>query len=263
MSAQIAPGVANLRANVRVFTDLDSWSHAAALEFVNASQSVRSEHRRFVVSFSGGATPGKLYDLLGRAPYGDQIDWAALEAFWGDERCVPPNDAQSNYRQVFDLLLSKVPLPRENIHRICAELGPEEAADAYQRVLKNYAVAPLDWPRFDLALLGLGVDGHTASLFPGSDVDARRPVMPASGHYGARPATRLTLTPPVFNSARQVMFLVSGSEKAGILADVLYGEYRPTALPAQRIRPSEGQSIWLVDRAAAVGLPGHAVARKE
>ena len=263
MPAEIALGVANLSADVRVFADLDALCHAAALEFVSASQNARSEHGRFLVSFSGGATPGRLYDLSSLAPYGDQIDWAAVQAFWGDERCVPPNDAQSNYRQVFDLLLSKVPVRPENIHRIRAELGPEEAADDYGRVLKTYSVPPLDWPRFDLALLGLGADGHIASLFPGSDVDASRPVMPASRHYGDRPAARVTLTPRVFNSARKVMFLVSGSEKAGILADVLYGEYRPAALPAQRIRPTEGQSTWLVDRAAAARLPGHEVANKE
>ena len=255
--------MANLRADVRVFVDLDALSDAAAVEFVSASQNAVSERGRFLVSFSGGATPEKLYDLLGRAPYRDQTDWAAVHAFWGDERCVPPDDSQSNYGQVLELLLSKVPLPPENIHRICGELGAEAAADDYERVLKIFSTKPFDWPRFDLALLGLGTDGHTAALFPGSDVDALRSVMPTSSAYGDRPSSRVTLTPPVFNSARSVMYLVSGSEKAAILAAVLQGEYRPAALPAQRIRPNEGQSIWMVDRAAAAGLPPHAAIMKE
>jgi 6-phosphogluconolactonase len=263
MPAQIASGVANLRAEVRVFADLDALSHAAAAEFVKASQNAASERGRFLVALSGGGTPAELYDLLTRPPYREQIDWAAAQVFWGDERCVPPDDAQNNYKQALDALLGQVPVPPQNIHRIRSELDPEAAADDYQRLLKRYSTMPLDWPRFDLALLGLGEDGHTASLFPRSEVDASRPVLAVSGYYQDRPARRVTLTPLVFNSARRIMFLVSGSDKARVLADVLYGEYQPATLPAQRILPTAGDSIWMLDRAAAAELPGNAKTKEE
>lgn len=255
--------MANLKADIRVFADLDTLSHAAAVEFVKASQKATSERGRFLVALSGGGTPTKLYDLLTRAPDSGQIDWAAVLVFWGDERCVPPDDSQNNYKQAVDLLLGKVPVPPQNIHRIRSELDPKAAAEDYERVLKRYSTMPLEWPRFDLALLGLGEDGHTASLFPGTHVDLSRPVLATSGHYRDRPAWRVTLTPPVFNSASRIMFLVAGSDKASILADVLYGEYRPATLPAQRIRPTEGDSIWMLDRAAAAGLPVDARTKEE
>jgi 6-phosphogluconolactonase len=159
--------------------------------------------------------------------------------------------------------LGKVPVPAQNIHRIRSELDPEAAAEDYERVLRRYSTMPLEWPRFDLALLGLGEDGHTASLFPGTDVDASRPVLATSGHYQDRPAWRVTLTPLVFNCASKIMFLVAGSDKAGILVDVLCGEYRPATLPAQRICPTEGDSIWMLDRAAAAGLPRDARTKEE
>jgi 6-phosphogluconolactonase len=263
MPAEIAFSVANLRADIRVFADLDALSHAAAAEFVKASQNAASERGRFLVALSGGDTPAKLYALLTRAPYREQIDWDAVQVFWGDERCVPPDDAQNNYKQAFDALLGKVPVPPHNIHRIRSELDPQKAAQDYEGVLKRYSTSPLEWPRFDLALLGLGEDGHTASLFPGSDVDASRPVLAASGNYQDRPAWRVTLTPLVFNSARSIIFLVSGSEKAGILADVLCGDYRPESLPAQRICQTEADSVWMLDRAAAAGLPGDARTKEE
>ena len=263
MPAEIASGVASLSAEIRIFADLDALSRAAAVEFVKASQNATSERGRFMLALSGGGTPGKLYHLLTRAPYREQIDWATAQVFWGDERCVPPDDAQNNYKQAFDALLGKVSVPPQNIHRIRTELDPEAAADDYERLLERYSTIPLTWPRFDLALLGLGEDGHTASLFPGSEVVALRPVLAVRGQYQDRPALRVTLTPVVFNSARRIIFLVSGSDKARALADVLYGDYRPATLPAQRILPTEGDSICMLDRAAAAELPGNAKAKEE
>jgi 6-phosphogluconolactonase len=255
--------VAGLKAHIRVFADLDALSQGAASEFVRAFQTVALERRRFLVALNGGSTPVKLYHLLSAPPYRAQIDWAKVEVFWGDERCVPPDDPQNNYRQATDVLLGKVAVPQENLHRIRSELQPQAAADGYAIELERYASQPLGWPRFDLVLLGLGQDGHTASLFPDSEVDADRPTLAVSGHYQDRPAWRVTLTPPVFNSATRIVFLVSGSEKAGIVADVLSGEYRPGSLPAQRICPSDGDVIWMLDRAAASGLPGDFKTEKE
>jgi 6-phosphogluconolactonase len=143
-----------------------------------------------------------------------------------------------------------VPIPPENVLRIRGELAPEEAAHDYAQILKGFASPPLEYPRLDLVLLGLGEDGHTASLFPGSAVETDSPVLAVTAHYQGRPANRVTLTPAVFNAARRVVFLASGSGKAPALASVLKESYQPGKYPAQRIRPEPGELIWLVDRAA-------------
>ena len=160
-------------------------------------------------------------------------------------------DLESNYRQARDVLLSHVPIPADNIHHVEFDLEPAEAAEDYALVLKQFAFPPLDWPRFDLVLLGMGEDGHTASLFPGSEVNVVSPTMAVTAQYQNRPANRVTLTPLVFNSARRIIFLVSGESKAQTLVNVLYGEYDPEQLPAQRIRPTDGELIWMVDKLAA------------
>ncbi|MGE5072452.1 MAG: 6-phosphogluconolactonase [Anaerolineae bacterium] len=237
--------------DVRVFDDLDSLSAAAAALFTEACASAVAERGRALVALSGGSTPAGLYSLLARPPYLHQVDWPRLHVFWGDERLVPPTDPQSNYRQAYDAFLSRVPIPDANIHRVPVELPPSGAAQAYALTIKQFADSPLLWPRLDLVLLGMGDDGHTASLFPGSPVDLTVPAVAVTGDYQGRPANRVTLTPPVFNAARRVLFLVSGQSKSQSLAHVLYGSYQPDRLPAQRIRPTDGELIWLVDRAAA------------
>ena len=142
-----------------------------------------------------------------------------------------------------------------NIQRVKGELDPVSASEEYARVLRGFAARSLDWPRFDLVYLGMGEDGHTASLFPGSPVDVSRPAMPVTAQYQDRPANRVTLTPVVFNSARMVVFMATGEKKAQTLAEVLSDRYNPELYPAQRIRPEAGRLIWLVDRAAASKLP--------
>lgn len=246
--------MAGLNPDVRIFDDLDSLSRAAADQFVQTSSEAVRQRGRCLVALSGGTTPAGLYDLLGSPPYRGQVDWAALHAFWGDERCVPVEDLENSYRQVQDALLGRVPIPSVNVHRVKTELEPQAAAADYARVLKEYAAPPLDWPRFDLVLLGMGSDGHTASLFPGSQVPAGAAAQAATGHYENRPSERVTLTPAVFNAARTVLFLVSGAGKAEVLKRVLYGEAEPDQLPAQWIKPIDGLLIWMVDRAAASQL---------
>ncbi len=246
--------MAGLNPDVRIFDDLDALSQAAADAFVEASIDAIAQRARFLVTLSGGTTPVRLYQLLAEQPYSGLVNWSGLTAFWGDERCVPAEDMENSYREVHDILLGRVPIPPANIHRIRSELEPEEAATDYAQLLTEYATPPLDWPRFDLVLLGMGSDGHTASLFPGSEVTAREPVLAVTGHYENRPARRVTLTPMVINTARQVIFLVSGPGKADALRRVLYGEVRPIELPAQRIHPEDGALIWMVDRAAASQL---------
>jgi 6-phosphogluconolactonase len=181
--------------------------------------------------------------------------------FWGDERSVPSNDPGSSYGQARNLFLRHVRIPEENVHPINGELRPGDAANAYSAVLKEFASAPLDWPRFDLIYLGMGEDGHTASLFPGSSLDSSEPVIAVIAHYQDRPAERVTLTPLVFNTARMVVFMAAGEKKAATLAEVLSGRYQPEQYPAQRIDPKDGKLHWLVDEDAAGRLPMDLVRR--
>ena len=172
---------------------------------------------------------------------------------------VPASDPGSSYGQARDLLLRRVPIAQANIHPIDGEISPAEAAKDYSMVLSKLASPPLEWPRFDLVFLGMGEDGHTASLFPGSPVDVSAPVIPVTARYQDRPARRVTLTPVVFNSARRVVFMAAGEKKAATLAEVLSGRYNPALYPAQRIDPKDGKLIWLVDEDAASQLPAELV----
>jgi len=246
--------MAVIKPDVRIFADLQTLSEAAALLLIESCEQAITQRGRALIALSGGSTPGRLFDLLARSPYTEQVDWLHLHVFWGDERGVPPEDLNSNYRQAKDALLSLVPIPNQNVHRVQSELEPEEAAAAYALTLKMFASPPLDWPRFDLVLLGMGEDGHTASLFPGSPVDMPGATAAVTADYQGRPASRITLTPGVFNAARRVLFLVAGESKCNALASVLNGDYRPTIMPAQRIHPSDGELIWMVDQAAAIKL---------
>lgn len=231
--------------------------HVAAVYWRQLAQKAVDERGRFLVALSGGSTPEPLYRRMVQPPYREDVPWSETHTFWGDERMVPPEDAQSNYGQVQELLLAHVPVPEENVHRIRGELGAEEAATAYAETLAQFSQQPAEgeqaWPRFDMVLLGLGSDGHTASLFPGSsgDDEERAPVRAVQAVYDDRPADRVTLTPAIFNSARQILFLVIGEEKTEALTNVLEGEHDPAQWPAQRIRPEHGRVSWLVDRAAA------------
>jgi 6-phosphogluconolactonase len=236
---------------IRKFKDLGELSDAAAHAFVEIAALSIKERGRFLVALSGGNTPMRLYQLLGSERFQDQVDWKQTHFFWGDERCVPVDDPGNSYGQVKAALLDGVKPPPENIHRIESELEPSEAAKKYALTLKEFAVLPFAWPRFDLVLLGMGDDGHTASLFPGSPVEVDPPTLAVTANYQDRPANRVTLTQNVFNSARHVYFLVSGASKTQTLKNVLEGEYKPDLYPAQRIDPLDGQVFWLVDEAAA------------
>jgi len=240
--------------DIQIFKDKKALSQAAAEIFVwEATQAIHARGR-FLVNLSGGGTPAGLYHLLADEPFRAQVDWAETFFFWGDERCVPPDDEGSNYHQAHEILLKYVPIPAEHILRVKGELEPGEASDDYAQVLKRFAAPGLDWPRFDLVLLGMGEDGHTASLFPGSPVKADSPALAVTGDYQGRPAQRVTLTPPVFNKARTIVFLVTGESKASTLQEVLRGTQKPEVFPAQRIQPTDGKLIWLVDEGAASKL---------
>lgn len=243
-----------MRPLLRIFHDLEKLSHhAASILIKQAAQSIL-ERDQFLVALNGGGTPTRLFQLLA-TDFRDKVDWKKVHVFWGDERCVPPDEAGSSYGQARDVLLSRVPIAESNIHRIKGELTPVEASKEYSLILKEFASPPLVWPRFDLVYLGMGEDGHTASLFPGSPVNVSEAALPVTAHYQDRPANRVTLTQLVFNSALMIVFMATGEKKAITLAEVLSDRYNPKLYPAQRIDPKAGKLIWLVDEDAAGKLP--------
>lgn len=206
------------------------------------------------LALAGGGTPLALYRQLAEPEAG--VPWEHVHVFWGDERLVPPDDPGSNYRAAHEALLSHVPIPEAHVHRVKTELPPASAVADYAEQLRVYAQqsevdCPSPWPRFDVVLLGLGEDGHTASLFPGSPAESIVPVLPVTADYEGRPAERVTLTPCVFNHARHVFFLVSGENKAEAVAAALGPQRDPDRHPAQRIEPEEGEVVWFLDQAAA------------
>jgi 6-phosphogluconolactonase len=240
-----------MKPNIKIFKSIDELSLAAAQLFSESASQAIAARGRFLAALSGGGTPGHLYQLLAGAPYRDQIDWQKTHIFWGDERCVPRDDPGNNYFQARRALLDHVNIPADHVHRVQSDLVPARAALDYARTLKQFSAPPLNWPRFDLVLLGMGDDGHTASLFPGSAVEMSEPVIAVTANYQGRPAERVSLTPLVFNSARRIIFLISGLSKAVTLTRVLGDVSKMELLPAQRIQPAEGELLWLVDEAAA------------
>ncbi len=240
---------------ILIFPDIEELSRLAAEFFVQEAKEAVREHGRFLTALCGGGTPQPLYRLLGRSPYREQMPWADTFVFWGDERLVPPADPGSNFGMTAKLLLNEVPIPPENIFRALGEAEPGTAVADYRQKLAGVG-GGTPWPRFDLILLGLGHDGHTASLFPGASpaAERREPVMAVTAEYDGRPAQRLTFTPKLINQADYVCFLVTGSEKAEALTAVLDGEPDPETWPAQRIKPTDGSIIWFVDEAAAALL---------
>lgn len=235
--------------SVEVFPTAEAVAAAAAEAFVALSNDAIKRSGRFSIALAGGSTPKHLYSLLATKAYAERIDWTRVHAYWGDERCVPPQDAQSNFRMASEALLTHVPIPADNIHRIHGEKEPEGAAATYERALRHSLAE-----RFDLVLLGLGGDGHTASLFPGSELIHERNHWVAAEFVPAVGMWRVTLTPIVINGARTVMFLVAGAEKAHVLQRVLEGARLPELLPAQIIEPRDGELRWLVDAAATSRL---------
>lgn len=238
---------------VLVFADPAALMRGAAERVVDAAARACSARRRFLFCLSGGNTPRALYELLATPAFAARIDWSRTELCFGDERCVPPDAPESNYGMVAQALLRHVPLDPARIHRIAGEQEPVRAAAAYEATLATLLgrSASSDTPThgFDLVLLGLGADGHTASLLPGSNDEPGRWV----SARGAHPLARVTLTPQLLNNAEATLFLVSGAQKAERLAQVLYGPHDPLQLPAQRIVPT-GELTWLVDAAAATRL---------
>lgn len=251
------------RASVRIYRDPEELALKAARRFARLADQYVVGCGRFTVALSGGSTPRTMFSLLAAHPFADTVPWSSIYFFWGDERCVPPDHPDSNYRMADETLLSKAMVPPQNVFRIPAEIpDPERAAEEYAATLTKFFLAgpgatkgrtaPLsNVPRFDLVFLGMGPDGHTASLFPHSAALQAGEQIAVANYVEKFKAHRITLTAATINNARNVTFLAAGDDKAEVLMNVLEGPYQPDLYPSQMIRPSNGTLLWMVDEAAA------------
>ncbi len=229
--------------------DSEDISRKAAELFVQLAAESISSRGRFTVALSGGSTPKILYTRLAGIV---EIPWKGIHLFWGDERCVPPDHRDSNYRMTREALLDRAPIPAANVHRIRGEdPQPESAALDYEREIRNVFGASESWPRFDLVFLGMGDDGHTASLFPGTSALKVTDRLVVSNYVEKFAANRITFTAPLINHASHIAFLISGDSKAIPLKAVLQGARQPDIYPSQLIQPVEGKLTLFVDHPAA------------
>jgi 6-phosphogluconolactonase len=237
---------------IQIFKTSNELFAAAVADFAKLATEAVQKRGRFCVALSGGSTPKAMYSLL--ATSSTPIPWKSIYFFWGDERHVPPTDPESNYRMVYEAMLSKVQVPPQNVFRILSEeKDPELAAKQYEQTLvKFFGLNAGQFPRFDLVLLGLGPDGHTASLFPDSTALKETNRLVVATWVEKFKTHRITLTLPVLNNAAVVEFLASGKEKAGIVHQVLEGD--GNQYPSQMIRPRDGRLVWLLDQGAASEL---------
>lgn len=242
----------------RAYDGAEALSHAAAKHFLATTQAAVAAHQAARVAISGGNTPKKTFELLANPAekFAGAMPWSRMEIYWVDERMVPPDDKDSNYHMTREALLDKVPLDSERIFRIEGELDPEEAAARYESTIRNHLrLEGAEGPRFDILALGMGDDGHTASLFPHTEAINEMIRIAVANHVPQKEAWRVTLTWPVINEAHDVFFLIAGKDKAQPVHDVLLGKYDPEALPSQLIRPRNGKLLMLLDRDAAALLP--------
>jgi 6-phosphogluconolactonase len=237
--------------DLRRFPDSQSLAGGAAEYFVSTVNQTLDTQNQCGVALSGGSTPKAMFQLLASSEFSSRLDWTKIHIFWVDERSVPPDHADSNYRVTKDYLLDHIPIPQENVHRIQAELDPKEAAQLYEATLTAWFGQNSALPEFDLILLGMGDDGHTASLFPHTIALAETDRWVVANEVPKLATWRITLTASVINSAINVAFLISGESKARTLYSVLQGEYVPQDFPSQRIQPERGHLVWLVDSASS------------
>ncbi|HUP02166.1 MAG TPA: 6-phosphogluconolactonase [Gemmatimonadota bacterium] len=248
-------------APLHVVHDGNALYDDAAERIVRAAEVANTARGRFLLVLTGGSTVPLIYERLARAPLRDRIDWTATDVFWTDERCVPPDDPDSNYGLAREVLLDRVPIPCERIHRMEGEdPNRERAAVAHEhRIRRALSLAAREAPRFDFVLLGLGADAHVASLFPGHPLLHAADRLVGAVLAGRFPVPspnldRLTLTPPALNGAREAVFVVTGAKKAPAVQDVLAAPRDPDRFPAQVIDPPAGTVTWLLDQAAAAGI---------
>jgi 6-phosphogluconolactonase len=237
--------------DIKVFGTHEELFETAAAEFTALANAAVEKNGRFTIALSGGSTPRGLYSLL--ATRGSQIPWKNIYFFFGDERHVPPDHPDSNYKMAQESLLSKVPVPADHVFRVITEnSNPENASTDYEKKLKEFFELKDDeFPRFDLILLGMGPDGHTASLFPGSRALYERHRVFVANWVEKFQTYRTTLTLPVLNNAATDMFLVTGADKTAAVAAVFDDKSQPEYFPAKLVKPTNGRLLWLLDREAA------------
>lgn len=238
--------------------DAAALTQRAAQYFVESIRAAVERRGRARIAISGGGTPRPVFEALaeGAMPWRAQIAWDCLDIYWVDERCVPPTEDASNFKMTRMALLDRVPLQAGQIHRMEGELEPEVAASRYESELRNsFRLEGAEWPRFDLIELGIGPDGHTASLFPHTEAVFELGRLVVANHTHAEQSWRLTLTAPVINQGADVFFLVSGGDKAAVLKEVFLGARDPERLPSQMIRPANGILTLLLDSSAASLFP--------
>jgi 6-phosphogluconolactonase len=239
---------------IRVLADANSIARTAAAEFLEAVRDAVCEKDSFTVALAGGSTPKALYELLATNPLLQaKVPWSKMQFFFGDERHVPPDNPDSNFRMANESMFGKAPVDPKQVHRIKGEKpNAAQAAEEYEQELRtSFKLQADQLPRFDLVLLGMGPEGHTASLFPGTKALNEERRLVVSNWVGKLYTDRITLTPPVLNNAARIVFMVHGKEKAPALKAVLEGPYEPDQLPAQMVKPKEGKVLWLVDPTAA------------
>ena len=239
--------------DVRILTNIDAIAKRAAQDFLQSATQAVSEKSSFTVALSGGSTPKALYSLLATdAALRSQLPWDKMYMYFGDERSVGPDHADSNFRMATETMLSTVPIKPEQVFRIKGEYkDTEKAAQEYEQVLRtSFKIAEGQFPRFDLVFLGIGNEGHTASLFPGTQALLETKRLAVRNWVGKLYTNRITLTAPVINNAARVIFMVTGADKALALKGILEGPYEPDQLPAQLIQPPNGKLLWLVDTVA-------------
>lgn len=222
---------------------------AAADHILRLYEKSVAEKGSFIIALSGGNTPKKLYELLAQAPYVKKINWKNIYIFWSDERCLPFSDKENNSHMASIALLDNVPLPKENIFPVPVNFEPAKAAARYEQMIKTFFKEKE--PRFDLILLGLGEDGHTASLFPGTEILGEKKAMVKEVYLGEKKISRVSFTIPLINNARHVLFLVTGKEKASIVAKLFSKPVKKNILPAGLIKPIKGDLFWFLDKSAA------------
>lgn len=243
-----------MKSEIRVADDADALADEMAGDLAEAVDAAAASGRRFALALSGGSTPARLYARLGEQPWVGRVRWDAVEFFWGDERCVPPDHTESNYRMTRETLLDHLPIKTEQIHRIRGEDPAEPEARRYEGDIRaSVTVGPTELPRFDWILLGMGDDGHTASLFPGQALTAQGELCGVARHPTSG-QQRVSFTAELIDAAARVAFLVTGAGKAKLVADIIRRTPGTETLPAAQVAPEYGNVVWYLDRAAAAGL---------
>ncbi len=239
----------NTSNHITIFKNADALSEAACKFIIDTAKRSIEERGKFVIALSGGRTPEKLFDLLAQPEFEQQMDWTRTFLFWGDERCVATNDKRNNFYAAKFTLLNKIVVPVLNVHPIPVDLSPVNAAFAYEKTIKQFFGE--EEQRFDLILLGLGENGHTASLFPMTDVLHEQEHLVKEVYVEEQDLFRVTMTAPLINQARNILFLVTGKEKADVLHSIFTLPHQPDTYPAQLIQPTDGKLYWYADEAAA------------